>query len=263
MSAIPHLVGMVHLLPLPGSPGHTGSLTDVIDAARSDAHALAESGFPAMIVENFGDVPFYSEIVPAETVATMSRVVHEVLEETGLTVGVNVLRNDANAALAVAAATGARFVRVNVLTGVMYTDQGAITGKAAVVLRNRARLAPDVEIWADVMVKHAVPPHGSSIEQTAADTVERGCADAIIVSGPETGAWPDIEETARVRAAIPKDTRLAVGSGATAENLSSLTDVADTVIVGSSLKYDGDARNRVDPARARRFVVVAREQGLL
>ena len=105
----------------------------------------------------------------------------------GVPVGVNVLRNDALAALGIAAATGARFIRVNVLTGLMYTDQGPITGKAAEVARARSRLAPDVEIWADVLVKHAVAPPGSDIRQMARDTIERGGADALIMSGSGTG----------------------------------------------------------------------------
>lgn len=263
MSPIPRLVGMVHLLPLPGSPGYAGSMSEIIDAARSDALALAKAEFPALMVENFGDVPFYAGAVPPETIAALTRVAHEVADESALPLGVNVLRNDAIAALGVATAVGASFIRVNVLTGVMYTDQGVITGDAAAVLRSRTQLDPTIGIWADVMVKHAVAPEGLTIEQAAQDTVERGLADVVIVSGAGTGDMPDLELAARARAAIPKETPLAIGSGTTSENMSRMFEVADAAIVGSSLKHDGDPRNRVDPSRARRFIETAEEHGLI
>ena len=262
-STIPHLVGMVHLQPLPGSPGFTGSLDKVIDAAVSDAIAIADAGFPALMIENFGDVPFHADVVAAETVASITRAVMSVAAETGLPLGVNVLRNDALAALGIAAATGADFIRVNVLTGLMYTDQGPVVGRAAEVARKRASICPSVEIWADVMVKHASPPPGLHIEQAALDTVERGLADAVIVSGPGTGASPRLEEAAAVRSAIPKETRLVIGSGATAANLDELAGAADSFIVGTALKFDGAVTNAVDPDRARQLVDLARDAGIV
>lgn len=263
MSGLPHLVGMVHLLPLPGSPRFGGSMGQVLEAARSDAATLERSGFPALLVENFGDAPFRAGDVESESVAGLTLAVAAVQAETSLPVGVNVLRNDATAALGIAAATGARFIRVNILTGVMYTDQGPIVGKAAELLRRRAVLAPGVEIWADVLVKHATPPPGLTAEQAARDTVERGLADAVIVSGSGTGAEPDLEEAAAIAGAVPKGTRLVVGSGATMGNLGRLLEVADTVIVGSALKADNDPGQPVDPARAAAFLEAAASHGLV
>lgn len=263
MSAIPHLVGMVHLPPLAGSPLFSGSMSRVLDTARSDAVALAEAGFGALMVENFGDAPFHADTVPPETVAAMTLAVSAVIEETGLPVGVNVLRNDVMSALGIAAATGAALVRVNVLTGTMFTDQGPIVGRAAHALRKRAEIAPEANIWADVMVKHATPPPGLDIRQAGLDTVERGLADAVIISGAGTGAEPDLDEARILREALPKDLRLVIGSGATPDNLALLTEVADSVIVGSATKREGDARNPVDPTRASRVVEAARSCGLL
>lgn len=263
MSNLPHLVGMVHLQALPGSPRFDGSLQTVVGTAVSDALALTTAGFPALMVENFGDVPFFPDRVPPVTVAAITTALNAISAAADIPVGVNVLRNDGMAGLGVAAATGAAFVRVNVLTGVMYTDQGPIVGRAAELLRERATIAPDVEIWADVMVKHATPPPGLDARQAAADTVERGLADAVIVSGSGTGAEPDIHEAMTVRAAMPRETRLVIGSGASAENLSGLMEVADAVVVGSALKVGGDPNDRVDPARAEAFVKAASDHGLL
>lgn len=258
---LPRLVGMVHLLPLPGSPGFGGSFDEVLATAADDARALHEAGFRSLMVENFGDTPFFADSVPPETIAAMSLAVSRVAE-TGVTVGVNVLRNDALAALGIAAATGAQFIRVNVLTGMMFTDQGPIVGRAAEIGRARATLAPGVEIWADVMVKHAVAPPGSDIAQTALDTLERAGADALIVSGSGTGAAVDINEAKTVRDAVPDGTRLVAGSGVTIENLDSVLGAVDTVIVGSSLKAGGDPNRRPDPTKVKAFVDAARERGL-
>lgn len=263
MSSLPHLVGMVHLQALPGSPGFEGSLDRIVETAISDALALTGAGFPALLVENFGDVPFFADRVPPVTIAAVTTAVNAISATAPVPFGVNVLRNDGLAALGIAAATDAGFIRINVLTGVMYTDQGPIVGQAANLLRERGVVAPNVEIWADVMVKHATPPTGLDARQAAADTVERGLADAVIVSGSGTGAEPDIHEAVTVRAAIPRETRLVIGSGASAKNLSGLMDVADAVIVGSALKIDGDPNNRVDPARAEAFVKAASNHGLL
>lgn len=238
-------------------------MDEVIQTAVADASDLAEAGFPALMIENFGDIPFFADGIPSETISAMTVSVTGVSDATGLPFGVNVLRNDALSALGIAAATGAAFIRVNVLTGIMYTDQGPIVGQAAEVLRKRSRLAPDVEIWADVMVKHAAAPAGIDASRAAADTVDRGRADAVIVSGSGTGAEPDMSEASVVRAAVPTETRVVIGSGANVDNLPRFTGTADSVIVGSSTKVDGDARNRVDPRRASRFIEVARKEGLL
>lgn len=258
---IPRLVGMVHLLPLPGSPRFGGSIDHVLSTAAEDARVLVEAGFPALMVENFGDVPFFAERVPPETVAAMSLAVDRVVE-SGVPVGVNVLRNDTLAAIGVAVVTGARFVRVNVLTGVMHTDQGPIVGRAAEIQRRKQMLAPDVEIWADVMVKHAAAPYGMDIAQTAKDTAVRGLADALVVSGSGTGAETDIDDATTVRRAAPEGMRVVAGSGVTVDNIDRLLAAVDTFIVGSSIKVDGDPNSRPDPLRAKAFVETAAERGL-
>jgi len=263
VSSIPHLVGMIHLLPLPGSPGFAGSIDSVIDHALDDAARLQEAGFPALMVENFGDAPFFPDSVPAETVAAMTRAVDALISTTGLPVGVNVLRNDAPAALAIASVTGAAMIRVNVLTGMMYTDQGPIVGRAAELLRKRESLDASTEIWADVLVKHATPPPGLEAEQAALDTVERGHADALILSGPGTGAAPDMDRLKQVRSAVGDEVHIVIGSGASVDNLADLCVFANTVIIGSSIKVDGRVSDPVDSGRARAVVDHARTVGLL
>jgi membrane complex biogenesis BtpA family protein len=259
---LPRLVGMVHLMPLPGSPRFGGSIDQVLTSAAEDAEVLANAGFPALMVENLGDAPFFADSVPSETISAMTLAVDRVAA-FGIPVGVNVLRNDALAAVGVAAVTGARFVRVNVLTGLMYTDQGPIVGRAADVQRQKQVLAPDLEVWADVMVKHAVAPQGLDLRQVAMDTVERGLADALIVSGSGTGEETGVDDARIVKESSPEGMRVVAGSGVTAENIDRLLGFVDTIIVGSSIKADADPTQRPDPLRAKAFVEKAAERGLV
>jgi uncharacterized protein len=248
---------MVHLLPLPGSHRWAGRMDAVLERARSDAHALADGGVDAVLVENYGDSPFLPGPVPAETVAALAVAVAVVGQETGLPTGVNVLRNDAAAALAIAAATGGAFIRVNVHTGGMYTDQGWIEGAAGGTLRLRERLSPRVAILADVLVKHALPPAGLDLATAAREAWERGWADALVVSGAGTGEPTLLEDVRRVRRALP-EARVLIGSGIRAETVREALREADGVIVGSALEQDGVAGRPVDPAAVRRLVQAAR-----
>jgi membrane complex biogenesis BtpA family protein len=246
------VIGMVHVAALPGAPLYGGSMRAIVDAAMRDARALRDGGCDAIAFENFGDRPFFKDRVPAETVAALTRVIGEVVGEVAMMFGVNVLRNDASSAIAIAAATGAAFVRVNVHTGAMLTDQGLIEGCAAETLRMRASLAPDVLIFADHMVKHAAPLVTIEDTQAARDLRHRGLADAIIVSGAETGAEPDRGSFARVREALCDDPIL-VGSGLTEANAGTFAD-ADGAIVGTSIKIDGRVDAPVDVERVERLV---------
>jgi membrane complex biogenesis BtpA family protein len=254
---IPPLIGMVHLGPLPGAPGFDGDFEAIVTAAVSDAGILADAGFDGLMIENFGDAPFFADDVPKLTVAAMTAAVGAVAAAVDLPIGVNILRNDALAALAVAAATGASFIRVNVLSGVMSTDQGVITGRAAEVARLRSRLGSDVAVAADVFVKHAAPPPGLTIEQAAVDTFERAGADALIVSGSGTGRGTPPDAVAAVKRGAP-EAPVFIGSGADAATIASLLAVADGAIVGTSIKVDGVTTAPVDPDRARALVAAAR-----
>ncbi len=241
-------IGVVHLQPLPGSPRWRGDLEAVIKFAVNDARAYERGGAHALFIENFGDVPFTRNSVAPETIAAMTAAGRAVRDAVRLPIGFNVLRNDAPAALALCTACHGDFIRVNVHTGAMLTDQGLIEGNAYETLRYRQRLCPDVNIFADVHVKHAVPLGNWTIEDSARDTVERGLADALIVSGVGTGMAAARDDVARVRRTCPS-AKILLGSGVTADNIGDYLPVADGFIVGSSLKARGAISNPVDPKR--------------
>ena len=242
------LIGVVHLGPLPGSPRWRGDVESVIEFAVKDARAYERGGADALFIENFGDVPFTKGPVATETVAAMAAAGRAIRQAVKLPIGFNVLRNDARAALALCAVCGGAFIRVNVHIGAMLTDQGLLEGSAYETLRYRQRVYPQAQIFADVHVKHAVPLGNWTIEDAARDTVERGLADALIVSGAGTGLEADIADVERVRRTAPA-TKVLLGSGVTLENVRDFLPIADGFIVGSSLKLRGKLSNPVDPKR--------------
>ncbi|MCX6893997.1 MAG: BtpA/SgcQ family protein, partial [Verrucomicrobia bacterium] len=217
------------------------------------AVAYERGGAHAIFIENFGDVPFTKNAVAPETIAAMAAAGCAVRAAVKLPLGFNVLRNDARAALALCAACGGDFIRVNVHTGAMLTDQGLIEGDAYGTLREQARVAPHAQIFADVHVKHAVPLGDWSLEDAANDTLERGLADALIVSGTGTGKAADLGDVERVRRACP-EAKILLGSGVTLANVQDYLRLADGVIVGSSLKRDGVLANPVDAKRVAALV---------
>lgn len=248
-------IGMLHAPPLAGSPRYGGDWRALLAAVLRDAETLVQGGVHGLMLENFGDAPFYPRRVPAEVVAQMTALAVEVRRRfEGVPLGINVLRNDGQSALAVALAAGASFIRVNVLVGARATDQGVIEGIAHELLRDRARLgAASIRIFADVDVKHSAPLAARPIEEESRETLERGGADALIVSGSATGAAADLDHLRRVRQAAGGAPVL-IGSGVTAHSISQYRDLADGFIVGTSLKRDGNVGSPIDPARVRDFM---------
>jgi membrane complex biogenesis BtpA family protein len=247
------IIGVVHLLPLPTSPRWGGSLKAVIDRAEQEAAALASGGVNGIIVENFFDAPFTKERVDPAIVSAMTIVVQRIQNLVTLPLGLNVLRNDGKSAMAIASCVGAQFIRVNVLTGVMATDQGIIEGEAHQLLRYRRELGTEVKILADVLVKHGSSLSSPHLTVLVKDTIERGLADAVILSGWATGSPPDLEDLELAyQAAGGKP--VFIGSGANWENIATLMSAADGVIVSSSLKRHGQIEQSIDPIRVSQFV---------
>ena len=260
VASVFRIVGVIHLSPLPGSVRGPSALhmSAILDTVRRDAVAWVSGGANALIVENFGDVPFHKGPVGPETVSAMTLAVSLACAESGLPVGVNVLRNDVEAAVAIAALAGGQFVRANVYAGAAVTDQGLIEGRADAVQALIRRLDSPISVWADVDVKHAAPLASRPIGELAEDAVERGLANAVIVSGAGTGQPTNSADLQAVRAVLP-GTPIYVGSGATEATLPSLLAIADGAIIGTAAKVDAIVGNRVDADRVRALVEAARE----
>ncbi len=249
------VIGMIHLRPLPGSPRFAGGLAAVIDAALADTRAWSEAGVNGLMVENFGDVPFYQSDVPRETIAAMTVVAKEIRDAVpGLPLGVNVLRNDGESALAIAAAVGASYIRVNVLSGAALTDQGVIEGRAAALMRYRKSLgAEHIKVFADVRVKHAAPLVERPLQDEVEELVRRAGADAVIVSGSGTGKPTDPSHAEEVKR-YAGETPVLIGSGADAQSIPQLKPVCHGFIVGSAAKPGGKVDRPIDLALAKTII---------
>lgn len=248
------LIGMLHAPALPGSPRNRLNRQQIIEHVLNDARTLVEGGIDGLMLENFGDVPFFKDHVPTQTISFLTVLAAEVVRECRLPLGINVLRNDGCAAVAVAAATGAGFVRVNVLTAARLTDQGIIEGRAAEIHRLLHQLGnPKIGVLADIDVKHSSPlGERRPIADEALDTVKRGLADGLIISGSATGSPTEPGLIQPIRSVLP-EVSILVGSGVTEHNLQQFAQ-ADAVIVGSSLKPGQRADQPIELERVQQLV---------
>ncbi len=254
----PRLIGMVHLLALPGAP-RPANWPRLLARAVADAQAWARGGADAVLIENFGDRPFHPERVPPITIAAMARAIGAVRAAVDLPLGVNVLRNDALAAIALAAAFELDFVRVNVHAGVAVTDQGVLAGRADETLRLRATLRSRTQIWADLRVKHARPLVERPLLDEARELCERAGADALLITGTATGASPDLAPLAGLVRALPRCPFL-VASGAEPSLIAASRDHLAGVIAGTFAKVGGRLAAPVDVARVRALAAACRRR---
>lgn len=250
------LIGTIHLEPLPGAPQYRGAdLADVIRRAVSDARSYEQAGIDGLIVENEGDIPFLKpEQVGPETVAALTVVTAAVVAAVTMPVGVFCLANATIPSVAVAKATGARFIRANQWANAYVANEGIIEGAAAVTLRYRAAIhAHDVKVLADVHVKHG--SHAivgdRSIAELTHDTEAFG-ADALIATGQRTGDPTTVDEVSQIAEVASRP--VLVGSGLNVDNAGELMTAADGAIVGSAMKEGGVWWNPVDVERAQAIV---------
>ena len=253
------LIGVVHLSPLPSSANFSGNFRQLVTKAEQEASAIASAGLNGIIIENYFDIPFYKDSVDPAVVASISLITKRIMHLTDKAIGINVLRNDAKSAMAIAYCTGATFIRVNILTGAMITDSGIIEAAAPKLLPYREMLkANNIKIFADVMVKHAYAmgtPY--SIADMAKETVERGLADALIISGLATGSSADIKDVEAVKKALP-EVPLLIGSGLNLENAKDFLDVADGAIVATSIKRGKGLTSTIDVNKAEKLLETIR-----
>lgn len=241
------IIGMLHVPPLPGSPNYQGRWNDIAPFVLQDAESLFKGGVNGLIIENYGDIPFFPDLVPPETVSHLAVLARAVKNKVKLPLGINVLRNDAIAALAIAKAAGADFIRVNILTGARLTDQGIVQGKAHEVMRYRKKIGSErTKIFADIAVKYSTALSERTLEAEVEETLHRSGADGLIVSGEATGKPVDLERLKKVKKMSPS-LPVWIGSGVSIDNIDALSLFADGFIVGSSLK-----RSLEDPIEEKR-----------
>jgi len=246
-------IAMVHLGALPGSPLHDekGGIEAIVAAARKDLAALEAAGFDAIMFGNENDRPYELEVDAAST-AAMAYVIGCLRSEITRPFGVNVLW-DPMATMALAAATGAAFVR-EIFTGVYASDMGVWSPDAGKAIRYRNRLGrADLAVLFNISAEFANSLDRRPLADRARSTVFSSLPDAVLVSGQITGEAAKMEELEAVKAVLA-DVPVLANTGVKHATVADVFRAADGCIVGSSLKVDGDTWNPVDPARAADFM---------
>ena len=247
------IIGVVHLLPLPGSPRYRGDFEKVVKRALDDAKKLEKGGVDAIIVENYGDKPYSIRVRDPLTIAAMSVIVKRIVDEVEIPVGVNLLRNSGPEALAIAYVTGATFVRVNSYCETRLAPEGLLEPTMREIELLRSKFTRHILVLADIDVKHSLPLTNSNATYTAVECIERGYPDALIVTGSRTGSPPAPGEVAAVKKAIGT-LPLLVGSGITVENVDAYWNLADGFIIGTYFKKGGITEAEVDLNRVKMFI---------
>lgn len=250
------IIGMVHSLPLPGSPRFKNhKLVDVYEFGIEEALRLKEGGVNGIILENGWDLPFVKpDEIGEETIASMSVLALKIRDETQLPLGINTLANAAIPSLAIAKAAGAQFIRVNQWVNAYIANEGFIEGQAGRAIRYRSWIEADsVQIFADVHVKHGSHSIVADrpISEQAKDA-EFFDADVLIATGFRTGDETPIGEIREIKNSISLP--VIIGSGLTVDNCSKLLKLADGAIVGSSVKETGTWWGKVSISKVRELI---------
>ncbi len=249
---------MIHLRALPGTPDNTLKMPEILDAALRDAETLSKGGCDALLVENMADLPYLNGHVGPEIVSAMAIAVDRVVQNFDLPVGVQVLAGANQEAMGVATCGGAQFIRAEAFAYAHIADEGMMNASAAEVLRLRKHINSSVKVWADVQKKHSC--HAITSDAKLSDLAHGFAfcgADALIVTGVSTGCEAHIEDVAQVR---PAGLPVIIGSGITAGNAAKFGQAADGLIVGTSIKIDGNWRN---PVELKRVQDIARQLSAL
>jgi uncharacterized protein len=252
------VIGMIHVRPLPGTPGYGGELQPVIDAALMDAALLNAAGVDALLLENMHDLPYLRRTVGHEISAAMTVVAYLIKKSFSLPTGIQILAGANVAALASAHAAGLDFIRAEGFVFGHVADEGWMDADAGPLLRYRKHIgAEDVLIFTDIKKKHSA--HAMTADVDLVETAHAAAffkSDGLIVTGTATGKTASLAELQSLRGqtALP----VLVGSGITADNIADYQNLCDGFIVGSSIKRDGDWRNEIDLERATRLVAALR-----
>jgi len=249
------VIGMIHLLPLPGSAAYDGrGIGPVVERALADGRMLAEGGVDAILIQNTGDLPATGDGGP-ETVAHMSMIGTLLRQAIKTPLGVNVLANGTETALAVAQAIGADFVRIKVYVGAVVGIGGVIQGAAQRAQDFLRRIGPTtIEIAADVYDRTSRPLVEIPLEEAAVYASFHGRAQALVVTGASVD--DSLERLRRVKSVV-KDKPVYVGGGTTADNIAQFFAVCDGVIVGNAVKSGPAFQGPVDRDRLGAYLEAA------
>ena len=150
------VIGMIHVAALPGTPRHRASLADIVAQALAEANIYRDAGIHALMLENMHDIPYVQQ-PGTEVTAAMAVIAREVKRACpDLPLGVQILAGGNRAALAVALAAGADFIRAEAFVFGHVADEGYMDSCAGDLLRYRKAIgAEQIAIFTDIKKKHS------------------------------------------------------------------------------------------------------------
>ncbi len=254
------VIGMVHLLPLPGTPFYQeGTMEQTLEKAVADATALYRGGADGCLIQTVDRVYPAADEADYARVAAVAAVVRAVADATGpeFQIGVQIMLNALKASVAVAKVCGGSFIRCAALVGATLTAAGMVEADPHGFLTYRARIgAQSIKLIAEVNSMH-FRWLGDRPTVDVARMAARVGAEAVEV------AHPDEETNARlvreVKQAMPH-LPVILGGHTTHDNVARRLAEADGVFVGSCLK--ADCRDgRVEVERVRTYVNIVASLG--
>lgn len=250
------VISMCHIGALPGAPLYDSDcgMDKLIEDALFDIENLQAGGVDAIMFGNENDRPYLLEATP-ESIAAFTAVIQACKPSLTVPFGVNYLW-DPTASVAVAVATGAKWVR-EIFTGVFASDMGVWAPDAAKAVRLKRNLdRRDLKLLFNINAEFAHSLDQRPIELRAKSAVFSSLADAILVSGPITGQPADSSDLRKVAEAVGEIVPVFANTGVNIDNVSDVMSVASGCIIGTHFKVDGDTWNPVDGERVKRFMDV-------
>jgi len=250
------IIGVVHLLPLPGSPKFSGDIDAIFERAESETQSYYQAGVDGLIIENYNDEPFALGELPIEQLSLMAAITALMRKKITIPIGLNVHFNDWRAEIAIAYTCRAQFTRIEVFVDTVITAAGLVQPCSPQVTRYRKEIgATGVAIWADLHPKFSNNLLPISLSESA-HMAKSSLADALIITGRETGFPTPLEDIKIVKETV--DLPVIAGSGTTIDNVGAVLKIADGAIVGSAFKEGGNVHNKVSPSSVKALLKAAR-----
>lgn len=186
-----------------------------------------------VLIENYGWGYENTNIAEQQTANRIQKTAIEVINKSRIPVGINLLPNDYEKAFQICAATGARFIQLDHITG-EFQRCDSVAPAHFNSIRKRYR---DIIVFGGIHPKYyrLLNPR-TSISQSA--NKAKRLAHAIVVTGEKTGGATGLDDLYRVKKVLCNKP-LVIGSGLTAQNALEQLAIADAAIVGSAFKTNG------------------------
>ena len=242
------VIGMVHLLPLPGNPAYRGDRETIEKWAIEDAHTLIDSGVDAIMVENFNDGPQYSTEIPLSSYSLMLSIVAKIRDFCKLPLGVNIEMNAFEQEWMMAYATHADFTRIEAFVDNRAGSFGFIEAASTPLAQLMKDYPSDTALLTDVRTAETYGCPEVPINELAQNARNHD-SSAVIVTENDHGNHVTVDGVKSMRE-VMGDFPIIVGAGVHPDNVLDYLKFADGVIVGRGFQK-GD---RVDPELVTSFM---------